>query len=183
MTNISYRAPVDGNFLVWQRFLWALWSVWQSVAIDDDNCTQYKLKVSSRILSSSTLSAIFIKQSSFETIVFLFFVTFYAENYFIASGSPLTVLSTASVRSIVFLTNTLKIMMLMLRLRLVRLMLMRLMLMMVMMTIIMIDFSPGWQEIGWREGFHRCRSCLGAAGCPDHHNHGYDHDNDDQGLK
>ena len=49
MTNISYRAPVDGNFLVWQRFLWALWSVWQSVAIDDDNCTQYKLKVSSRI--------------------------------------------------------------------------------------------------------------------------------------
>lgn len=53
------RAPVDGNFLVGQRFLGALWSV------------------------------------------------FYAENYFVALRSSLAVLSSASVRTIVLLTDSL----------------------------------------------------------------------------
>ena len=39
-----------------------------------------------------------------------FFVTFYAENYFVALRSSLAVLSSASVRTIVLLTDSLKMM-------------------------------------------------------------------------
>ena len=59
-----------------------------------------------------------------------FFVTFYAENYFVALRSSLAVLSSASVRTIVLLTDSLKMM----------LMLMMKKMMKKMMT---IQFPPG----------------------------------------